>query len=110
MPNPAVIIGSDTRNDWRIGKPTTGGAFGSMRWAPQVTAPLPLESINDLFSKALAGTRSTLLPYFNANRNIVYVTKDFFQSSPNGISPEKVTDDVLGFFSLILSYAKSATE
>ena len=40
---------------------------------------------------------------------MVWVTKDFFQSNPNTISADSVKDDVLGFFSLILSYAKSAT-
>ena len=37
------------------------------------------------------------------------VTKDFFQSKPNGIDPENVKDDVLGFFSLLLSYVKGAS-
>lgn len=39
---------------------------------------------------------------------MVYVTKDFFQSKPNGISSDSVKADVLGFFSLVISYAKSA--
>lgn len=39
---------------------------------------------------------------------LVLVTKDFFQSSPNGIDKSKVTDDVLGFCSLVLSYSKVA--
>lgn len=36
------------------------------------------------------------------------VTKDFFKTNPGGIAPESVKDDVLGFFSLVLSYAKGA--
>jgi len=39
---------------------------------------------------------------------MVYVTKDFFQSKPNGISSDSVKAGVLGFFSLVISYAKSA--
>lgn len=32
----------------------------------------------------------------------------FFQSNPNGISSDSVKADVLGFFSLVVSYAKAA--
>lgn len=39
---------------------------------------------------------------------LILVTKDFFQSSPNGIDGSKLTDDVLGFCSLVLSYGKAA--
>lgn len=39
---------------------------------------------------------------------MVYVTKDFFQSKPNRISSESFEADVLGFFSLVIPYAKSA--
>ena len=41
---------------------------------------------------------------------MVYVTKDFFQAKPNGISSDTVKDDVLGFFSLVVSYAKGAKD
>ena len=41
--------------------------------------------------------------------NIVSVTQKFFQSRPNGISPDSVKAEVLGFFSLVISYAKKAT-
>jgi len=40
---------------------------------------------------------------------MVYVTKDFFQSKPNGISSDSVKSGVLGFFSLVISYARSAS-
>ena len=39
---------------------------------------------------------------------MVWVSKEFFQSKPNTISSDSVKNDVLGFFSLILSYAKNA--
>lgn len=35
---------------------------------------------------------------------MVWVNKDFFQSAPNNMC--EVDDDVLGFFSLLLSYVK----
>lgn len=88
--------------------PKSGGNAGAITWAPQVTAPLPLEAISDLFSKAVSGPGSALLPKKNPGVNMVHVTTDFFQSKPNGISSDNVKADVLGFFSLIVSYAKGA--
>ena len=41
---------------------------------------------------------------------LVLVTQEYFQSNTNGIDGSKVTDDVLGFCSLVLSYAKAASE
>ena len=40
------------------------------------------------------------------NQKMVWVNKDFFQSAPE-CNEENVRDDVLAFFSLVLSYAKS---
>lgn len=36
------------------------------------------------------------------------VTQETFRSNPSGIDKEKVTDDVLAFCTLVLSYAKGA--
>ena len=36
------------------------------------------------------------------------VTKEFFQAHPNGMSADNVKADVLGFLSLVVSYAKAA--
>ncbi|KAF8856532.1 hypothetical protein BDZ45DRAFT_594090, partial [Acephala macrosclerotiorum] len=107
-PSNAVTIDGSTVDDWVVKFPETDGTIDSLTWAPQVTAPMPLEAIADLFTKALGGQASDLLSKKNPNRNMVSVTKDFFQSSPNGITSDAVTADVLGFFSLIVSYAKAA--
>lgn len=40
---------------------------------------------------------------------LIVVTKEWFQSNTNGIDGSKVTDDVFGFCSLVLTYAKAAT-
>ena len=45
---------------------------------------------------------------FRNDRSAVVVRKEYFQSNKNGIDQSKVTDDVLGFCSLVLSYAKNA--
>lgn len=110
MQDSHVDVEDSTCNPWTITSPTIGGAAGEREWALQVTAPLPLEAIHDLFRIAVAGGSSPLLPQSDAQRGMgmVYVTKDFFQANPNGISSDSVTDDLLGFLSLVISYAKGA--
>ena len=110
MQDPKVDIEGSSCNPWTITEPEDDGAAGGLKWGMQVTAPLPLEAITDLFSKAVTGGSSALLPGIRTERGMVSVTKDFFQASPNGISSDSVTDDVLGFFSLVISYAKGAKE
>ncbi len=41
---------------------------------------------------------------------MVWVKSEFFQSKPNGIASSTIKSDGLGFFSLVLSYAKSADQ
>jgi hypothetical protein len=71
---------------------------------------MPLEAINDLFIKAVAKNPSALLksPGNNPGLGMISVTKDFFQTAPGKITAESAENDVLGFFSLVMSYAKSA--
>ena len=110
MPNNQWDIDGNNCNPWAITKPQIANSANSLVWGTQVTAPLPFEAINDLFAAALVTpVTSPLLPSVMASRNIVSVTQKFFQSSPNGISPDSVKADVLGFFSLVISYAKKAT-
>ena len=112
MNNPQLDVVDSTCNPWTVASPQTGGAMASLDWALQVTAPLPLESIFDLFSKAVMNTPHPLLPrgVSHPERGIVLVKKDFFKAAPGGISSDSVKDDVLGFFSLVLSYAKGASK
>lgn len=109
MANNNFDIEDSTCNPWAIIEPETGGEPDEFSWAPQITAPLPLEAISDIFAKAVSLQGSSLLPTTRMSRNMVSVTSGFFQSNPNGITSQGVTADVLGFFSLILSYAKAAT-
>ena len=110
MPNNEWNIEGNNCNPWAIIEPQTGNGAGDLTWATQVTAPLPFEAINDLFAAALVNpVTSPLLPGYRPWMGITSVIQDFFQSSPNGISPDSVKADVLGFFSLIISYVKKAT-
>jgi hypothetical protein len=110
MPNNKWDIDGNNCNPWAVSRPNTGNGAGNLIWAAQITAPLPFEAINDLFAAALnPPVTSPLLPSVRPANNIVSVTQKFFQSSPNGISQDSVKADVLGFFSLVISYAKFAT-
>ena len=71
---------------------------------------MPLAAIHNLIYRAKTGDPSPLISPYDAQRGLVYVSRDFFRSSPGGNAPDSVTDDVLGFCSLVLSYAKNARE
>jgi hypothetical protein len=89
-----------------------------VEWDAQVTAPMPLEALYSLMKEQLAdldASKRNILCGFETLRagnpeaeNLVVVTQEYFQSNTNGIDPSKVSDDVLGFCSLVLSYAKGA--
>ena len=110
MQDPHLDVEDSTCNPWTVTSPRKSGGAANSLWAVQVTAPLPLEAIQDLFSKAVKDEPSALIPAIQPSRGMVYVTKDFFQANPNGITSDSVKDDVLGFFSLVISYAKGARE
>ena len=105
-----VTIKDSNCNPWEIIGPASDVKPETILWAPQITAPMPLEAISDLFGKAVASpfVASELLPAARPGFGMVSVSRDFFQSTPNGISKNSVDPEVLGFFSLVLSYAKGA--
>jgi len=51
MKDPTVKIDQSKCNPWKIVEPEKRGGAAGVKWAPQVTAPLPLEAISDLSSK-----------------------------------------------------------
>ena len=109
MSDTKVSIPDNACSPWTIVEPESGGGTAAMRWVPQITAPMPLQAIYDLFGQRTAA--SVLLPSRrNANQNMVTVTKEFFQSSPSGMSSDDVEDDLLGFFSLVMTYTKAADQ
>lgn len=79
-------------------------------WQYQVTVPMPLGAIHDVFRKAHLGEKSPLLSDFKpaSKKRMIWVNKNFFQSNPEGNSPDKITADAMGFLSLVVSYAKNA--
>lgn len=82
---------------------------------PQVTAPMPLEALYSLMRENVRGIidgRNILdgQTSFTTGQTLQLVTKNYFQSASLKMDPDKVTDDVLGFCTLILSYAKAANK
>ena len=72
---------------------------------------MPLEALYSLMQEQLQdpSNRNILDGICPRGDYLVVVTQEYFQSNTNGIDASKVTDDVLGFCSLVLSYAKAAS-
>lgn len=75
---------------------------------------MPLEALYSLMKEQLAQPapqpgRNILDGICPRGDYLIVVTQEYFQSNINGIDGSKVTDDVLGFCSLVLSYAKAAS-
>ncbi|KAI0427511.1 hypothetical protein F5Y09DRAFT_344619 [Xylaria sp. FL1042] len=87
------------------------GSPANFIWQRQITAPLPLEALNDLIGntrKDYPFPPKSLLPQQSRrNSKLVYVSTEFFQAFRDG-TPNAPASDVLGFFSLVVSYAKAA--
>ncbi|PLB47919.1 hypothetical protein P170DRAFT_427091 [Aspergillus steynii IBT 23096] len=95
---------------WTVEKPANEGAIANIGWQYQVTVPMPLGAIHDLFRKARSGENTPLLPgtKMASKGRMIWVNKNFFQANPEGNSPDQITPDAMGFLSLVVSYAKNA--
>ena len=73
---------------------------------------MPLEALYSLMKEQAMNTdywaRNILDGLCTEGDCINLVTKDYFQSKPNDIDGKQLTDDVFGFLTLVLSYAKAA--
>ncbi|CAI6330597.1 unnamed protein product [Periconia digitata] len=85
-------------------------------WVPQVTASMPLEALYSLMKENVEdppdADRNVLDGYIPVSRgqNTNLVTKDYFQSLGLKVDLENINDAVLGFATLVLSYAKAANK
>ena len=78
-------------------------------WAPQVTVPMPLEAIQWIIEYPRPADDEHVKLY-RPSRNQVKVMAAFFKKSPGGVSTADVQyrPDVLGFLSVVLTFAKIA--
>ena len=114
-PNQITIENFPQCNPWTIVGLTPTKDKAGMLWAPQITAPMPLEALYSLMKenvqKANTDPSRNILngaTSFTTGQNIQLVTKDYFVSPSLNIDRSTITDDILGFCTLILSYAKAA--
>ncbi|KAI4208869.1 MAG: hypothetical protein LQ351_008134 [Letrouitia transgressa] len=71
---------------------------------------MPLEALYSLMDELLRDPDElNILNGILGAKNLVLVTKDFFQSKPQGIDGSTISDDILAFCTLVLSYAKAAS-
>ena len=72
---------------------------------------MPLEALYSLMIENQVNVDKNILDgsNFNPAAILVVVTQAYFQSNPNNIEESQMTDDVLAFCSLVLSYAKAAS-
>ncbi|CAI6336689.1 unnamed protein product [Periconia digitata] len=101
------IKGAEEYGKWTTSKPKV---FNTLLLNPgvQITAPLPLSGIQDLISTAKKGGKSALLPttISKLDRFVLIEKKDL----KDWYKPKRIDDDLLGFYSLLLSYVKVASE
>ena len=108
-----VDVADSKCNPWTIGKPDKSVDAADVEWGPQVTVPMPLEALYDIMkihqNVEFGGDEKSVLEGGTTTTDFSnIVTKDYFEASPNGIDGSKVTDDVLGFCTLVLAYGKGA--
>ncbi|KAJ5201417.1 uncharacterized protein N7498_006080 [Penicillium cinerascens] len=114
--NNKVVLVDPVNNQcktWEIKDPQRTGGWKSLMWQAQATAPLPMAALNVVFKYAKTSNSWTnpLLPAAQRMaKDMVWVNKNFFQSSPQGIKAKDVTAEEMAFFSLVLSYVKTDPE
>jgi len=107
-----VDIEDNNCNPWEIDTKKNQDPL-ELYFQPQITTPMPLEALYFLMQEQIRDPLEDrhILDGYNfreGNKYLILVTKESFQSKPGGISPDQVSDDVLAFCTLVLSYAKVA--
>ena len=97
---------------WELRAPTTFSLQGQL-FGPQVTAALPLEAIQNLFVMARkTKKRNDILTTFDRVIVRMHLVEAAHLKGPNGVhfglQDGDLTDDFLGFLSMVTSYAKGA--
>ncbi len=95
-------------NPWYIYQPEEKDNYPKFTWQPQITAPMPLEAINELFydlQHYIEDAPSQILTRRRKPLGVIHMTQDFFQSKPEGNAHTDIKDDVYGFLSLLVTYA-----
>ncbi|KAI1349146.1 hypothetical protein F5Y01DRAFT_327670 [Xylaria sp. FL0043] len=111
--SPGMTVEGLDECTWTI-KASSLGPPASISWQRQITAPLPLEAVNEIIEMArkdytVMPPISLLPAQYKRGKRLIYVSREFFQSFQGEI-PKDPTPDLLGFFSLVISYVKAASD
>lgn len=113
------VEGADPAVPWILNrKPNDLQEVLDLEWDAQITTAMPLEGIYSLMLNHNSNPRHpfdgrddvTGLDQKTGKVKIttIAVKRDWFQANSNGIKQEELNDDVLGFCSLVMSFAKEA--
>ncbi|KAE8130920.1 hypothetical protein BDV38DRAFT_289176 [Aspergillus pseudotamarii] len=105
-PQTEVQIANNKCNPWKITSPTSKDKPDIVPWDPQVTAPMPLEALYSIMQMHKDNKAHVLNGIMLRTDYSILVTKLYF-TPVKEIKPAALSDDVLAFCSLVLSYAKS---
>ncbi|KAF2202720.1 hypothetical protein GQ43DRAFT_301467 [Delitschia confertaspora ATCC 74209] len=90
---------------WAVDQPKTFTA-DAVTFGVQVTAPLPLSAVYDLFKAIDGNDRSN--PFLPGGRKYVWIVDKNDIKKLDVMDDTDIDDNVLGFFTLVMSYVKAA--
>ena len=107
------IDGFDDLGQWYVASPAEWTGANTVFFGAQITTSMPLDAVYKLMKDAKAGKSSEVyasgLSKKNSNIHIVQ-KQDFADAKLTDIKENDITDDFLGFFTLLVSYAKSTKD
>lgn len=100
------IKGYEQYGEWSVQSLSTWGGAKSTVWGRQLTVPMPLEAIYKLMVDLKRdGKTNPILSSQKKDAIHIVRKEDFAAAELHEIT--SITDDLLGFFSLVVSYAKA---
>ena len=105
------VKGSETEGVWKLKSPNTVDGAKSTYWALQVTSPMSLEKFQTCFMDEDRRDRNCpiMALSFSKLNKLYHVRKQDFdlRNRWTKIKEQDVNDEFLGFFSLLISYARA---
>ncbi|KAL8846955.1 MAG: hypothetical protein Q9221_007997 [Calogaya cf. arnoldii] len=106
----ATIAEFEPFGQWTVAEPEKWRGSDALLWSRQVTVAMPLKAIYQLFVDLKRdGISSNAIMAEGSKRDNIHVVRreDFRLLGLTGFKPADITDDLLGFLSLVVSYAKA---
>ena len=107
------IKGFESYGPWAVKQPDVWWGAKSLLFGKQITTSMPLAAVYKMMKDVKSGKGSKLYSSISnkkkANIHIVE-ERDFADAELHKIRSSDITDDMLGFFSLLVSYAKATKD